>query len=132
MNKKSGKAGTLVPPSSPKTAHEADHPDAGTMAAIKAEQIKLKVGKFGTQKFKPFKPPAENDIQEKKPTWIEIKLVDEEGQPIPGVRYRVKLPDGTVVEGTLDQKGYARIDGFEPGQCEVTFPDLDETTLKEG
>jgi hypothetical protein len=41
------------------------------------------------------------------------------------MRYEVKLSDGAVASGTLDEKGLARIEGIPPGNCEVTFPDLD-------
>jgi type VI secretion system secreted protein VgrG len=136
MNKKSGTAGSLVAPIDPKAPHEADVADPGALAAIKAEQIAQKVGKFGEQKFKPFKPAVEKDSPadegkqeketEKKLSWIEIELVGEDKKPIPGERYRVTLPDQTVDEGTLDDKGHARIEGFEKGDCKITFPDLDE------
>lgn len=59
-------------------------------------------------------------------TWIEIQLLGEDDQPIPGERYRITLPDRTVREGTLDGQGLARVEGIEPGECEVTFPQLDE------
>jgi hypothetical protein len=64
----------------------------------------------------------------KKAHWIEIVLVGEDSKPIPGVAYRVTLPDGeTVVEGALDAGGKARIDGLAAaGECIVTFPGLDE------
>jgi hypothetical protein len=43
------------------------------------------------------------------------------------MKYRITLPDGeTVAEGTLDDKGFARVDGIEPGTCKITFPDLDK------
>lgn len=58
--------------------------------------------------------------------WIEIELVGEDGKPIPDEPYRITLPDGTVEEGTLDDNGVARVEGFEPGDCQVTFPELDE------
>ena len=61
-------------------------------------------------------------------TWIEIELVDEADAPVPGMAYRVELPDGSVSEGVLDDKGLARIEGFVKGsgQCKVTFPSLDK------
>ncbi|HWA24632.1 MAG TPA: hypothetical protein VG734_03080 [Lacunisphaera sp.] len=133
MNKKSGKAGTLVAPTAPKAAHEADEADVGAMAKIKAEQIKNKVGKFGTQKFKAFKAAAakavgseEKKEEQKKLSWIEIELVGEDKKPISGERYRITLPDNSVAEGTLDEKGLARIEGFEKGNCKISFPDLDQ------
>ena len=62
----------------------------------------------------------------KETSWIEIRLVDKTGKPVPGERYRIILPDGSVVaEGTLDSNGRARVDGIDPGSCKVTFPGLD-------
>jgi type VI secretion system secreted protein VgrG len=62
----------------------------------------------------------------KKNAWVEIQLVGEDGKPIPDEPYRLTLPDGSVEEGTLDDKGLARIEGFERGECQVTFPELDK------
>jgi hypothetical protein len=58
-------------------------------------------------------------------TWIEVELVGEDGRPIAGERYRLVAPDGAVREGTLDDRGMARVEGVRAGSCEVTFPDLD-------
>ena len=66
-----------------------------------------------------------------KKSWIEIKLVDETNKPVPGERYRITLPDGTTLaEGTLDENGFARVDGIDPGTCKVTFPNLDQTAWR--
>ena len=62
----------------------------------------------------------------KKKSWIEVKLEDEAGKPVPFERYRVTTPDGTVREGFLDAKGLARVDGIDPGLCKITFPNLDK------
>jgi hypothetical protein len=59
----------------------------------------------------------------KKRTWVDIMLRDEHGVPIPNARYRLKLPDGTVIEGQLDAEGRARVHGVEPGSAQVSFPD---------
>ena len=68
---------------------------------------------------------------EEKKSWIEIELVDEEDNPIPGERYKVTLPDGTTVaEGTLDENGFARVEGIDPGTCKITFPTLDKEAWK--
>lgn len=61
------------------------------------------------------------DEKEEK-TWIGIKLVDEKGRPVPRRKYRIKLPNFETREGTLDDKGEARINGIDPGDCEITFP----------
>jgi len=55
-------------------------------------------------------------------TWIEIELLDDDGQPVAGAEYKIKLPDGSIHKGTLDGNGLARYDGIVPGQCSVTFP----------
>ena len=127
MNKKSGTAGSLISPISPDAPTEADVANPGAVEAIKATQRQTQTGKYGAVKVKPYQPPSESpqeDPAEK--TWIDIKLLDAENAPVPGERYRVKLPDGSVAEGTLDGNGYARVEGFDPGSCEVTFPDLDK------
>ncbi len=66
-----------------------------------------------------------SEDSERKTSWIEIELVDEEGDPVAGESYRIELPDGGAVEGSLDKKGRARVDGIDPGTCTVTFPRLD-------
>jgi hypothetical protein len=62
--------------------------------------------------------------------WIAIELVDQLGKHIPYEDYRVTLPDGTIVEGCLDQKGRAKITGIDPGTCKVSFPNRDENDWK--
>ena len=77
-------------------------------------------------------PPkkAESPKTEKK-TWVEFIVVDKEGEPVPGVRYRVKLPDGTMQEGVLDAYGQANFYEIDPGTCKITFPDLDQDAVEE-
>lgn len=131
MKPKSGKAIDPVKPVAVEKALEADVADPGAVEKIKAEQAQKKSGKYGKQPVKPFKPQSpgsgkkEEDEEEKK-SWIEIELVDEADAPVAGQRYEITLPDGRVAKGTLDSKGLARIDGIEPGTCQVSFPDLDK------
>ena len=125
---KDGNAGSAVSPADPDEAKEADKADPGEVESVKAEQRQTKTGKYGSVDSKPYQPPQSKEEKEKKKSWIEIELVDEEGKPVPGEAYRITLPDGeTVAEGTLDEKGFARVDGIDPGQAKVEFPDLDET-----
>jgi hypothetical protein len=70
-------------------------------------------------------PPASARAPQAALTWIEIRLIGEDDAPIPGQRYRIELPDGSVREGTLDGEGLARVAEIDPGSCQVTFPDLD-------
>ena len=124
---KSGKAGTPVDPAEPKASEEADSADPGEVEKVKAEQRQAKSGKYGSEKVKPHKLPETEEEKQEKQSWIEIEMVDEEDQPVPGMAYRITLPDGeSVAEGTLDDKGFARVDGIEPGTCKITFPELDK------
>lgn len=64
--------------------------------------------------------------EEKKTSWIEIELVDEEGQPWPNEEYEIKAPDGeTIHRGRLDSRGMAHVQLKEPGTCQICFPNLD-------
>jgi hypothetical protein len=65
-----------------------------------------------------------------KKSWVEIKLVDEQGHPVPGEKYCITVPDGTAVEGSLNDNGEARVEGIDPGNCKITFPELDKRTWK--
>jgi len=139
MGKKSGSAGNPVPPAAPKKPEDADIADPGKVAEIKAQQMETKSGKYGSQQVKPFKPPAEeeeakaveegkdqtNEEKKEELSWIEIELMGANDQPIPGEKYKITLPDDSVAEGTLDENGFARVEGFEKGTCRITFPELD-------
>jgi hypothetical protein len=58
-------------------------------------------------------------------TWIEIVLIDDKGKPVPGEKYRLRITDGSMREGNLDSEGSVRVNGIDPGSCEVSFPNLD-------
>jgi len=122
MGKKSGKAGRAVPPAEPDKAVEAAVADPGEAAKKKAGQQQ------NDAETKPHKPPPEDEEEEQqqKKSWIEIELVGEDDEPIPGERYRITLPDNSVASGTLDEKGFARVEGFEKGTCKICFPGLDK------
>ncbi len=145
---KSGTAGTLVSPATPRAALDADDAKPGEAAKLKAEQQASGTGKYGSTPLKAFRPAAVEigsspdatqsqqagsnpDGQPQKPkSWIAIELVDENNQAVAGEAYSIVMPDGTVAEGTLDEKGRARIDGTDPGSCKITFPNLDKTAWK--
>ncbi len=58
--------------------------------------------------------------------WLEIELVDEMEQPVPGEPFEIRLPNGKMVKSSLDANGLSRIDGIkQPGWCYVCFPRLD-------
>ena len=124
---KDSKAGTPVAPAAPALAAEADVADPGKAAKIRAQQIEQQAGKYGSTPAAASAKahqPTDEEIEEK--SWIEIELVDEEDNPVPGERYRITLPDESVAQGTLDEKGFARVEGIDPGTCQITFPELDK------
>jgi hypothetical protein len=120
---KTGTAGSPVAPADPTDPDEADVADPGEIDDVKARQRELKQGKYGSAPVTPFQPPASN-VPNPEKTWIEIKLIDSDDQPVPSEKYKIKLPDGRIDQGTLDSNGFARIEGVEPGTCQVTFPDI--------
>lgn len=76
----------------------------------------------------PREPGTSEPPEERRPagtSWVEIEMVDEADEPVAGERYRVECADGSIVEGTLDQNGFARVEGIEPGTCRIRFPRLD-------
>lgn len=68
--------------------------------------------------------PVEKPKEKK--AWIEIILVDMKGKPIPNVRYKITPPGGAPQEGRLNEHGQAGLYNIEPGECKITFPDLDK------
>jgi type VI secretion system secreted protein VgrG len=134
----SGTPGNAVSPAAPKAPTDADDADPGTMSQIKTQQMQQQTGKYGTISPAAFHPPAPSAAgagsaagqAETKKTWFEVKLEDKAGQPVAGEPYKVTLPDGSVSEGTLDDKGMARIEGIDPGSCHVTFPNMDKSVWK--
>ncbi len=141
-----GVPGNRVSPVAPTKAEDADDADPGKVDELKAKQREAGIGKYGAPQLKPFRPAPKASPQqssapgaggappsekEPEPHFIEVDLVDTNGNPVPGERYRIKFSDGTVAEGTLDEKGHVRIDNIPPGECEVTFPDTDEEAISE-
>jgi type VI secretion system secreted protein VgrG len=121
---KSGTAGSAVSPAAPDPALDADDAVAGGVDQSQATAITSKAGTYDSVQVKPYKKNPD------KKSWIEIKLVDEQGNPVPGEPYSVTLPDSSVASGTLDEKGFARIDGIDPGTCQITFPQRDTEAWK--
>ncbi len=75
-------------------------------------------------------PPSDTVVSPDKKHWIAIELVDEAGHAVPYEDYRVTLPDGTPVEGSLDKHGRAKISGIDSGTCKVAFPNRDAKDWK--
>jgi hypothetical protein len=126
---KSGTAGNAVSPAAPTAPQPADDANPGQVDQVKAQQIQTQTGKYGSTPTTPY-DPAQAALSGKT-SWIEIKLVDKKGNPVPRQAYRVVLPDGqTVAEGTLDKDGFARVEGIDDGNCKISFPKLDQAAWK--
>jgi hypothetical protein len=65
-------------------------------------------------------------VNPEKKHWVEIELTGQDGKPVPDEMYHIELPDGSAVDGTLDAKGQARVEGIDAGTCKVTFANLDK------
>lgn len=70
-------------------------------------------------------PVPQAAAAEETTSWVEIELVDEDGNPVAGENYLLELPDGSVKEGVLDSNGQVRVDGIDPGTCKISFPNMD-------
>jgi len=129
MKAKGGKKVTAVAPQKPEDVFGADDSDPGKIAEVKAEQVEKKAGKYGSTGLPAHKAPKNQSDEEKEEntSWIEIELLDEEDNPVPGEKYEIELPDGSMAKGSLDGNGFARVEGVESGECKVTFPELDES-----
>jgi hypothetical protein len=66
--------------------------------------------------------PGTPMVQPCDPTWIEVRLLDTDNRPIAGEHYRIKMPDQSIREGSLDEEGKVRFDGIMAGQCQICFP----------
>ena len=115
----SGSAGSLVSPIPPVDPAEADNAVPGTVVQKSAASDA------------PTHDPNSPENQTKK-HWIEIKLLDEAGEPVPGEPYKITLPDGaTIADGTLDGNGFARVDNIDPGTCKIVFPRRDKGGIEQ-
>jgi type VI secretion system secreted protein VgrG len=117
-------------PQSPTIAKPADKADPGTLLTYSGGGTEKELTLDSSGNAARHDPTSEENKEKK--SWIEIVLVDMNNQPIPGERYEIKLPDGeTIASGSLDDKGFARVDNIDPGNCKVTFPDLDKDAWEE-
>jgi type VI secretion system secreted protein VgrG len=131
----SGSAGSPVSPLSPTDPAQADKADPGAVTSAPSASAATPASMSLATIAPVVKSPASNapthdpnsEENKNKTHWIEIELLDEAGKPVTGEPYKITLPDGsTVADGTLDDKGRARVNNIDPGTCKVTFPNLDQ------
>lgn len=106
--------GQPVEPAEPEQAEQADDWDPGELSEITPRE------------------PEEEEYEEdpKETAWIEISLVDFSGEPVSGERFKIRLENGMVIKGTLDPKGFARIENIPEGTHKVLFPRYDREALE--
>ena len=111
---------TEVPTQAPGEPLEAETTDPGTDVTYGADPYE-----YAGLDAAAGQQSSEEDESETDTTWIEIELVDEAGQPWPNEPYEVIEPDGTVKRGSLDDNGQAHVAVSDPGECQISFPNLD-------
>ena len=62
--------------------------------------------------------------------FIEFRLVDKNGLPVPGEPFRVRLPDQSLQTGTLDHEGKVRFENVCAGQATICFTGMDAKEWK--
>jgi hypothetical protein len=68
---------------------------------------------------------AEEPVEDDPWHFIEIELIDEDDEPVPGIAVRVSLPDGRSDGGTTDDFGLLRLESIsKEGGCRIRFPGL--------
>ncbi|WP_242395905.1 hypothetical protein [Anaeromyxobacter oryzisoli] len=97
---------------------------SGSAVSVEAKDLALKGGKV-----KKLGTGSERSGQAEVPPLepgdcfpVDVSLVDDAGEPVPGAAFRVEFSDGTVREGRLGAGGRARVFGPKAGSCKVTFP----------
>jgi hypothetical protein len=62
---------------------------------------------------------------------IACQFLDQDGNAVAGIRYQVKLPSGDLKTGYTDENGEINITGIDPGNCELSLPDLHKDEWKQ-
>ena len=75
-------------------------------------------------------PPAPAPPATDRSQWIHVKIADQDGKPVAGVRYVITAPDNTPHNGVTDGAGLAKLRDLPPGLCRVHFPDLEEKSVQ--
>jgi hypothetical protein len=95
--------------------------ERGTLVAFKLPRPEIPVS-FG---------PAPEDESEgadvgRTQHWAEFRFLDVGGRPIADVPYKLDLPDGKRVKGTLDAQGSARAENIPEGVSTIILADVEQ------
>ncbi|RJS19215.1 type VI secretion system tip protein VgrG [Corallococcus sp. H22C18031201] len=97
---------------------------------LDGKEVKIKGGKVkklaaGSLKSKKEKFKDIQKLEDAKPGPMSVQVKSQDGKSLANVKYEMELPDGTVRKGTLDGSGKAELKDVPPGNCRMSFPDLD-------
>ncbi|MCB9897645.1 MAG: type VI secretion system tip protein VgrG [Planctomycetes bacterium] len=70
---------------------------------------------------------ADDVVEDEKKSFLSFELRDAADNPVAHEPYKVTLPDGTFVEGRTDADGKVRLEGLDPGSCDISFPLIDKS-----
>jgi len=102
-------------------AHAFEHGDVVLLRV--RERARIRTAGYSDAEFEPALGPEDRPAPQDTTVWIGIRLVDQEGSPVPGRPYRVVTPDGDTLDGKLDSNGAAMIKTIKtPGACRVSCP----------
>jgi len=64
--------------------------------------------------------------------WLGVRVVNDKGKPVAGVKMKLTLTDGTTPVVTSDKNGkFATKKVLSPGTCTIAMPDLFDAEWKE-
>lgn len=115
----------LIAPELPLVAKEAAVANPGGVSTVTAPEHSSSPGSYGSVRVGDGASGTSTTGSRRK-VWISIELRDDTGRPVANEPYEIKVPgESSPRTGTLNQKGRARLDGIDEGQCEVSFPQID-------
>ncbi|ATB37780.1 type IV secretion protein Rhs [Cystobacter fuscus] len=97
---------------------------------VKMKGAKVKKLSAGSLKDKSAKLKDIEKLEDAKLGPMEFQLKGPDGKALANVAYEVELPDGTLKKGRLDGSGRAKLEDVPPGQCRISFPDLEAGVFK--
>lgn len=75
-------------------------------------------------------PSPAQPVKEPELSFVALRLVDDQGAPLAGERYRIETAAGRVIEGYVGSDGMARIEALEPGTVSLSLPERDQDSWK--
>jgi uncharacterized Zn-binding protein involved in type VI secretion len=71
-----------------------------------------------------------SSLSEAKATWIEVQMNDRGGFGVANTKFTLETPEGKVIHGVTDANGLGRVEGIQPGNHKISFPDLPQDGFK--